>query len=127
MTHHTLAHPGAQHVNIVDAVTPSDHRVHQRHRLATRPERTRPSQRDQLVSGNNSPALATARSSSKITSRLSSLWQAVTKNVPSRPDRWTSSQTPSSPLRGHFYVDGQPITPPSHGGSRLRRREHLSR
>src|SRR5215216_6045239 len=51
MTHHTLAHPGAQHVNIVDAVTPSDDRVHQRHRLATRPERTRPSQRDQLVSG----------------------------------------------------------------------------
>jgi hypothetical protein len=63
--------PGAQHVRVVDAVGSGEDRVDQGQHLAA------------SVAGSSSPALATAWSSSKPTTRTSGLWEDGIEKAPS--------------------------------------------
>ena len=80
MAQHGLGGPGSQHVAIVDAVPAGQHRVDHRHGLVPhvgsargvaqvdmRVEQSRRPRRWAKVAGAISPALATSRSSSKVT------------------------------------------------------------
>jgi hypothetical protein len=97
MTKHAGGRPGAQHLDIVDAVPAGDQAVHQREELAAWAGRAGAvTEVDQLVggllqaeplasvAGSSNPALATARSSSKAASTWSSTtWEDRIEKVPS--------------------------------------------
>ncbi len=105
---------GPQRVGVTDAISVTQRRVDQRHRLVPDVGCTHSVQRDPVteqlthlrcwarVAGSTSPASATAWSSSKVTSKRSRVWQDRIEKVPSLTGINDCEQQSFSQVKGTF-------------------------